>query len=77
MKKLRAELQLMKAAFLANAMLMMTIFGFLISLMEEVGATLSMIMLTILVVTAALLSLGASGGLPLGDDEEDSCDEEI
>lgn len=76
MKKLRAELQLMKAAFLANAMLMMIIFGFLISLMEGVGATFSMIVLTIIVMTAGLMSLAASGVLPFGT-EEDSCDEEI
>lgn len=76
MKKLRAELQLMKAAFLANAMLMMIIFGFLMSLMEGVGATFSMIVLTIIVMTAGLMSLAASGVLPFGT-EEDSCDEEI
>ena len=76
MKKLRAELQLMKAAFLANAMLMMIIFGFLMSLMEGVGATFSMILLTIIVMTAGLMSLAASGVLPFGT-EEDSCDEEI
>lgn len=76
MKKLRAELQLMKAAFLANAMLMMIIFGFLISLMEGVGATFSMIVLTIIVMTAGFMSLAASGVLPFGT-EEDSCDEEI
>lgn len=76
MKKLRAELQLMKAAFLANAMLMMIIFGFLISLMEGVGATFSMIVLTIIVMTAGLMSLAASGVLPFAT-EEDSCDEEI
>lgn len=76
MKKLRAELQLMKAAFLANAMLMMIIFGFLISLMEGVGATFSMIVLTVIVMTAGLMSLAASGVLPFGT-EEDSCDEEI
>lgn len=76
MKKLRAEIQLMKAAFLANAMLMMIIFGFLISLMGDVGATFSMIVLTIIVMTAGLMSLAASGVLPFGT-EEDSCDEEI
>lgn len=76
MKKLRAEIQLMKAAFLANAMLMMIIFGFLMSLMEGVGATFSMIVLTIIVMTAGLMSLAASGVLPFGT-EEDSCDEEI
>lgn len=76
MKKLRAELQLMKAAFLANAMLMMIIFGFLMSLMEGVGATFSMIVLTIIVMTAGFMSLAASGVLPFGS-EEDSCDEEI
>ncbi len=76
MKKLRAELQLMKAAFLANAMLMMIIFGFLMSLMEGVGATFSMIVLTIIVMTAGFMSLAASGVLPFGT-EEDSCDEEI
>lgn len=74
MKKLRAELQLMKAAFLANAMLMMIIFGFLISLMGDVGATFSMIFITIIVMTAGLMSLAASGVLPFGS-EEDSCDE--
>lgn len=77
MKKLRAELQLMKAAFLANAMLMMVIFGFLISVIEKVGTTVALVMLTILVMTAALLSLLASGGLPFSDDEEDSGNEEI
>lgn len=76
MKKLRAEIQLMKAAFLANAMLMMVIFGFIISLMEDVGATFSMIILTILVMTTGLLSLSASGVLPFGG-EEDSGNEEI
>ena len=76
MKKLRAEIQIMKAAFLANAMLMMVILGFIISLMEDVGATFSMIILTILVMTAGLLSLSASGVLPFGD-EEDSGNEEI
>lgn len=76
MKKLRAELQLMKAAFLANAMLMMIIFGFLISLMEDVGARFSMIVLTIIVLTAGLMSLAASGVLPFGG-EEDSGNEEI
>ena len=76
MKKLRAELQLMKAAFLANAMLMMIIFGFLISLMGEVRATFSLIMLTVIVMTAGLMSLAASGVLPFGT-EEDSGDEEI
>ena len=76
MKKLRAEIQLMKAAFLANAMLMMIIFGFLISLMGEVGATFSMIVLTIIVMTAGLMSLVASGVLPFGG-EEDSGNEEI
>lgn len=74
MKKLRAEIQLMKAAFLANAMFMMIIFGFLISLMGEVKATFSMIVLTIIVMTAGLMSLAASGVLPFGT-EEDSCDE--
>lgn len=76
MKRLKAEIQLMKAAFLANAMLMMIIFGFLISLMEDVGARFSMIVLTIIVLTAGLMSLAASGVLPFGT-EEDSCDEEI
>lgn len=76
MKKLRAEIQLMKAAFLANAMLMMIIFGFLISLMGDVGATFSMIVLTIIVMTAGLMSLAASGVLPFGI-EEDSGNEEI
>ena len=76
MKKLRAEIQLMKAAFLANAMLMMIIFGFLMSLMEGVGATFSMIVLTIIVMVAGFMSLAASGVLPFGT-EEDSCDEEI
>lgn len=76
MKKLRAEIQLMKAAFLANAMLMMIIFGFLISLMSEVRATFSMIFLTVIVLTVGLMSLAASGVLPFGT-EEDSCDEEI
>lgn len=76
MKKLRAELQLMKAAFLANAMLMMVIFGFLISLIGDVGATFSMIILTIIVMTAGLMSLAASGVLPFGG-EEDSGNEEI
>ena len=75
MKKLRAEIQIMKAAFLANAMLMMVIFGFIISLMEDVGATFSMIILTILVMTAGLLSLSASGVLPFGGCEEDNGDE--
>lgn len=70
MKKLRAELQLMKAAFLANAMLMMIIFGFLISLMGDVGATFSMIVLTIIVMTAGLMSLAASGVLPFGGEED-------
>ena len=76
MKKLRAEIQIMKAAFLANAMLMMIIFGFLISLMGEVRATFSLIMLTVIVMTAGLMSLAASGVLPFGD-EEDSGNEEI
>lgn len=75
MKKLRAEIQLMKAAFLANAMLMMIIFGFLISLIGDVGTTFSMIILTVIVMTAGLMSLAASGVLPFGDDEEDSGDE--
>lgn len=70
MKKLRAEIQLMKAAFLANAMLMMIIFGFLISLMGDVGATFSMIVLTIIVMTAGLMSLAASGVLPFGGEED-------
>lgn len=76
MKRLKAEIQLMKAAFLANAMLMMIIFGFLISLMGEVRATFPLIMLTVIVMTAGLMSLAASGVLPFGT-EEDSCDEEI
>lgn len=76
MKRLKAEIQLMKAAFLANAMLMMIIFGFLISLMEDVGARFSMIVLTIIVLTAGLMSLAASGVLPFGG-EEDSGNEEI
>lgn len=70
MKRLKAEIQLMKAAFLANAMLMMIIFGFLISLMGDVGATFSMIVLTIIVMTAALMSLAASGVLPFGGEED-------
>lgn len=74
MKKLRAEIQIMKAAFLANAMLMMIIFGFLISLMGEVRATFSMIVLTIIVMVAGLMSLAASGVLPFRNGEEDSGD---
>lgn len=74
MKRLKAEIRLMKAAFLANAMLMMIIFGFLISLMGDVRATFSMIILTVIVMTAGLMSLAASGVLPFGT-EEDSCDE--
>lgn len=74
MKKLKAEIRLMKAAFLAIAMLMVVIFGFMLAVAEMVGATAGMVILLVLLLTAELLSLAASGVLPFGDKENDEED---
>lgn len=39
MKKLRAEIRIMKMAFLAIALLMAVIFGFVMAIAESIGAT--------------------------------------
>ena len=75
MKKLRAEIRMMKAAFLALACLMAMIFGFMVALTEVIGATVMTVILMCLVLAAAFLSLAASGVLPIGDGEEDGRDE--
>lgn len=77
MKKLRAEIQLMKAAFLAISMFMTVIFGFMMAVAEIVGGSAAMVIILVLTCTVTLLSLAASGVLPFGNGEEDSGDEEI
>ena len=75
MKKLRTEIRMMKAAFLAIACLMVTIFGFFVALTEVIGATVMTVILMCLILAAAFLSLAASGVLPIRDGEEGDDDE--
>lgn len=75
MKKLRAEIRIMKAAFLAIACLMIIIFGFMIAVTEVIGATVMTVILMCLILAAAFLSLAASGVLPIRDGEEDDDNE--
>ena len=72
MKKLRAEIKLMKLAFMAISLLMSAVFGFMLAVMEETGASVFMVIILVLVMIVMLLSLAASGVLPFGSEEDES-----
>lgn len=74
MKKLRSEIRIMKMAFLAIALLMAVIFGFVMAIAESIGATVMTVTVLILIMTTAFLSLAASGVLPCGSEEDSSDD---